>query len=100
MSHTLGNKRSLSLKKNIQKVTSRQLSCKLFKKVLQSDKIISYFWKFISYFNLSTHVSFLNISGQTLHAIAGNNCSFEERDLPNILPKLERYLPSLEATWK
>ncbi|KAK1551405.1 hypothetical protein Q3G72_035037 [Acer saccharum] len=38
-------------------------------------------------------------AGQTLHAVAGNNCSFEERDLLNILPKLERYLPSLEATW-
>ncbi|KAK1568378.1 hypothetical protein Q3G72_023787 [Acer saccharum] len=38
-------------------------------------------------------------TGQTLHAVAGNNCSFEERDLPNILPKLEQYFPSLEATW-
>ncbi|KAK1553759.1 hypothetical protein Q3G72_003226 [Acer saccharum] len=48
----------------------------------------------------STPMCSLPIStGQTLHAVAGNNCSFEERDLPNILPKLKRYLPSLEATW-
>ncbi|KAK3226045.1 hypothetical protein Dsin_005907 [Dipteronia sinensis] len=48
----------------------------------------------------STPICSIPIStGQTLHAVAGNNCSFEERDLPNILPKLERYLPSLEATW-
>ncbi|KAH7549219.1 hypothetical protein JRO89_XS13G0000300 [Xanthoceras sorbifolium] len=40
---------------------------------------------------------------QTLHAVAGKKNSFEERDLLNIMPKLElyyQYFPSLGATWK
>ncbi|KAL5749050.1 hypothetical protein ACOSP7_026089 [Xanthoceras sorbifolium] len=51
----------------------------------------------------STPMCSISISkGQTLHAVAGKKNSFEERDLLNIMPKLElyyQYFPSLGATW-